>query len=167
MTSFFFHILILFGLIVFLQGGCGFGSPWLFTASFKQREDEFHWFSADAEVDYKIRTRLTPTTEGTTPLHYFDSSSMKKYRYPPKSSALVHCRRVPLPKGCEPMVDSRAQDKVNILPAYYQKLEEYVEQGILDSWYKDLFAPYTEDHLRPVGDEFTYNPDGDRRIRFD
>jgi len=151
----------------YAEGGCGFGNPWLFTASFKQREDEFNWFANDAEIDYKIRTRLTPTIDGNTPLNYFDSSSMKKYKYPPKSSALVHCRREPLPKGCETIEDSRASDKVSILPAYYESLESFVDKGVLPGWYKDLFASYSGDHLRPDGDEFAYNPDGDRRVHFD
>jgi len=149
------------------KGGCGFGAPWLFTASFKQREDEFNWFANDAEIDYKIRTRLTPTIEGTSPLNYFDSSCMRKYKYPPKSSAIVHCRREPLPVGCEDVEDSRATDKVNILPSYYQSLESFVEKGVLGEWYKDLFASYTEEHLRPIGDDFAYNPSGDRRVHFD
>lgn len=150
----------------YLQGGCGFGAPWLFTASFKQREDEFNWFANDAEIAYKIRTRLTPTIDGRSPLNYFDSSSMKKYKYPPKSSAVVHCRRKPLPKGCEAIEDTRAADKVSILPAYYKSMESFVDKGVLAGWYKDLFASYSEDHLRPAGDDFAYNPDGDRRVKF-
>lgn len=141
--------------------------PWLFAISFKEREDEFSWFASDAEVDWKIRTRAVPTIEGKSPFHYFDSASMRKYKYPPKTSALVHCRREPIPEGCKPQEGSKASNKVKILPSYHATLEEFENKSPYGQWYKDVFEPYGDDHLRSVGDEFTYNPDGDRRVIFD
>lgn len=141
--------------------------PWLFAVSFKEREDEFNWFASDAEIDLKIRTRAVPTIEDTCPFIYFDSCSMRKYKYPPKTSALVHCRRDPMPEGCKPKEGSKASNKVKTLPSYHAMIEKFENKSTFGQWYKGVLEPYGEAHLRSAGDEFTYNPDGDRRVAFD
>jgi hypothetical protein len=69
--------------------------------AFKQRATEGNWFASEPIVDLKIRKRIAPTTSGDNPFKFFDGATMKTYRYAPKGSEVVFCRRLPMPDACK------------------------------------------------------------------
>eukprot|EP00934_Nitzschia_sp_Nitz4_P004298 Nitzschia sp. Nitz4//scaffold42_size132992//58165//61027//NITZ4_003394-RA/size132992-augustus-gene-0.112-mRNA-1//-1//CDS//3329551703//4288//frame0 len=73
-------------------GHGGFESPWQVTVSFKSLQTKGNWFADTALVDVKMRSRLIPTKDGTTPLRYFDGATMKLYMFPSRTSEIVFCR---------------------------------------------------------------------------
>ena len=127
----------------YTESACGFGLPWLFSVSFKDKQGEVEWFASDAETDLKIRNRATPTVDGTSPFHFFDGALMRKYRYPPKSSELVFCRRHPMPESCKETEHEERRNK-------FDKME--------------YFEVYNTTKIRAEGRANVYDPFTDRRL---
>eukprot|EP00539_Tryblionella_compressa_P016361 CAMPEP_0178849840 /NCGR_PEP_ID=MMETSP0746-20121128/20175_1 /TAXON_ID=913974 /ORGANISM="Nitzschia punctata, Strain CCMP561" /LENGTH=749 /DNA_ID=CAMNT_0020515109 /DNA_START=81 /DNA_END=2330 /DNA_ORIENTATION=+ len=85
----------------YIEGGCGFFSPWGFVVASKQQNTlEDLWFQNEALINLKIRQRLVPTKQGDSPLFFFDGATMQTYQYPTRIDELLHCRNPVMPKNC-------------------------------------------------------------------
>lgn len=118
-------------------------------------------------MNLKIRNRITPTVDGKSSLDFFDGSSMRKYRYPPKTSELVFCRRDPTPESCkeERHVD-KSNSKVNIKVSHQDIINHFDKQGQLGLVHGDLVELHSSDNIRASGKSSVYNPFSDRRLIF-
>ena len=119
-------------------------------------------------MNLKIRNRITPTVDGKSPLDFFDGSSMRKYRYPPKTSELVFCRREPTPESCkeERQVDSKPDSKVDIKIKHRDMINHFDKQGRLGLLHGDFVELHSGDNIRASGKSSAYNPFSDRRMIF-
>ncbi|KAG7357508.1 spermidine synthase [Nitzschia inconspicua] len=75
------------------EGDCGFYAPWGFVMASKHPGPLTEsLFTNEALVSLKIRQRMIPTVDGSSPLRYFDGATMNKYKYPSKAMVVHHCR---------------------------------------------------------------------------
>ena len=73
-------------------------------------------FMNEALTNLRIRQRLIPTKDGSSPLSYFDSATMNKYKYPSKPAEVLFCRNPVLPESCnEAMIVETLAAKQNSL----------------------------------------------------
>lgn len=76
-------------------------APWQIMVALKDRESRADWFANSALVELKIRQRLLPAKDGSTPLYYFDGPRMQTAHYPSKPTEAVFCRGNPDVRDCQ------------------------------------------------------------------
>ncbi|GKY96752.1 hypothetical protein MPSEU_000634600 [Mayamaea pseudoterrestris] len=78
-----------------------FLAPWAFLTVWKDMGTGERWYGPQAQVDYEIRRRILPSTDGSEPLRFFDGATMMTYQHPSRVNEEVFCRRNPTPALCE------------------------------------------------------------------
>jgi hypothetical protein len=78
-----------------------FLAPWAFMSIWVDMSTGEHWYGSQSQVDYRIRQRILPTTDGSEPLRFFDGATMMTYQHPSRVNEEVFCRRRPSPPMCD------------------------------------------------------------------
>jgi hypothetical protein len=73
---------------------------WGFFVAFVSPSSKIRWHANEAEVNLAVRKRMRSTTDGKSPLVYFDGATMQAYHYPSKAREVVFCRTYPDAFGC-------------------------------------------------------------------
>ena len=86
---------------VYEESHSAFGYPWSYLVAFKAFENRVNWYLTEPEIEVNIHTRILPTKDGESSLHYFDGATMASYQIPHKAFETVFCREDPMPKECK------------------------------------------------------------------
>jgi len=77
-----------------------FNGVWSFFCAFASLSSKLRWYANEAEVNLAIKKRMIKTTQGESPLVYFDGATMQIYQFPSRSEEVVFCRTFPDAFGC-------------------------------------------------------------------
>jgi hypothetical protein len=96
---------------------------WGFFVAFVCPGSKSRWHANEAEVNLAIRKRMRSTTDGKSPLVYFDGATMQAYQYPSKAREVVFCRTFPDAFGCngrhgiDPRIHDVPASNLELLPS--------------------------------------------------